>query len=103
MKHLHTFESFIDGLNENLKPAAMKKLIDIVVDQLAGQISDEGEDLEYYPNIEKFLKSKQGETAAMSALEGLSDEDDFLDEDDLTSLWPKIKAEVIKKVLAKVK
>lgn len=89
MKHIKTFESYVGGLTEGLNPAKMKKLTAEVAELLAGQLADEGMEA---GEVEDFLE--QYPNAAESTLEGLEDKYGA----DLVNLWPKMKAEVIKKV-----
>jgi hypothetical protein len=67
----------------------MKQLIAAVAESLAGQLEDEGMGAD---EVEDFLEEYPN--AAESTLEGMEDEYGT----DLVSLWPKMKAEVIKKV-----
>lgn len=89
MKHIHTFESYVVSLSEGLSSSKMKEVIAEVSELLAGQLQDEGMESD---EVENFLEEYPN--AAESTLEGLEDKY----EADLVNLWPKMKAEVIKKV-----
>lgn len=89
MKHIKTFEGYVDSLSEGLSPAKMKEVIAAVAESLAGQLDDEGMEAD---EVEDFLE--ENPNAAESTLEGMEEEYGV----DLVSLWPKMKAEVIKKV-----
>lgn len=91
MKHIKTFEGYVSGLSEGLSSSKMKELIAEMVEQLTGQLDDEGITAD---EVEDFLE--ENPSAAESTLEGLEDKY----EEDLIDLWPKMKAEVIKKVKA---
>ena len=65
MKHLRTFESFLfEGKKE--------EVIDKVVNDIAGTLSDDGEMTK--SELEKWLKGAEGKTAIESSLEALDDE-----------------------------
>jgi hypothetical protein len=89
MKHIKTFESYVGSLTEGLNPAKMKELIAEVAELLAGQLADEGMEAN---EVEDFLEEYPN--AAESTLEGLEDKYGT----DLVNMWPKMKADVIKKV-----
>ena len=91
MKHIKTFEGYVSGLSEGLSSSKMKELIAEMVEQLTGQLGDEGITAD---EVEDFLE--ENPSAAESTLEGLEDKY----EEDLIDLWPKMKAEVIEKVKA---
>jgi len=89
MKHIKTFESYVVSLSEGISSSKMKEVIAEVSELLAGQLQDEGMESD---EVENFLEEYPN--AAESTLEGLEDKY----EADLVNLWPKMKAEVIKKV-----
>jgi hypothetical protein len=89
MKHIKTFEGYVESLSEGLSPAKMKEVIAAAAESLAGQLDDEGMEAS---EVEDFLE--ENPNAAESTLEGMEEEYGV----DLVSLWPKMKADVIKKV-----
>jgi pyruvate-formate lyase-activating enzyme len=89
MKNIKTFEGYVSSITEGLSSSKMKELIAEMVEQLTGQLDDEGVTAD---EVEDFLE--ENPSAAESTLEGLEDKYG----EDLINLWPKMKAEVIKKV-----
>ena len=70
MKHLHTFESFLNENNEALK----QELISEIIDRLAGQLRDESMTKS---EGEKWF-NQHGEHEIDSIIEGMGDDERFL-------------------------